>query len=87
MCFFKTFLQLGKEERKVQVPLTCTPCKPWGLGSSIAFGTVECQGGWLTTNEAESSPLGKPGDLSAGCPVPTDGNGIPILYHFFGREE
>lgn len=54
--------------------------------SRIAVGTAECQGSWLTTSEAEPSPLGKPADLSAGCPVPTDVSGglylnpIPLFW-------
>lgn len=59
---------------------------PWGLCSRIAFGTAECQGSWLTTNEAEPSPLGKPVNLSARCLVPTAVNGglylnpVPLFW-------
>lgn len=83
--FLEAFLQVNREEGKASFPLTCTPWSTLGL-YSIAFGTAECQGGLLTTNEAEPSPLGKPADQSAECPVPTDVNGgsshkpLPLLW-------
>lgn len=60
--FLRPFSSWVKKSEKPKFPWIAHPGKPWGLGSSLAFGTVECQGGWLTTNEAESSPLGKPDD-------------------------
>lgn len=83
--FAGPFCRWIEKRAEPSFPWLAHPGKPWGL-CSIAFGTAECRGGWLTTNEAELSPLGKPADLSAGCPVPTDVNGgssrkpLPLLW-------